>query len=130
MASLVDAQQDLENYFQIARVFGPLIVPIELKFSYQDFVDAVAERARSVYPLVEPIPARIVYVRGVTYEVNKPRPGDEMIPFVHVLRAVVEGFVKANVLYDQKQVYGLWGFRDHMPELPSDVLMVQAAWGP
>jgi len=130
MASLIDGQQDLENYFQVARTFGPFIVPIEKGFSYDQFKDAVRERASSIYPLIEPIPVRVVYVRAITYEIKAPRPGDEMIPFPRVLQAVVDGLINAGVLYDEKQVYGLWGFRDQLADLPTDILVVQVAWGP
>ena len=130
MATPIDKQQDLENYFAVARTFGPFFVPFEKKFSYDEFKLAVSDRATSIYPLVEPIPARIVYLRAITYETEKPSPGDSMIPYPNVLMAVVDGLVSAGVLYDRKQVYGLWGFRDYMPDLPSDVMIVQVAWGP
>jgi len=130
MASPIDAQQDLENYFSVASSFGPFFVPFEKGFTYEQWRDAVRDRASSIYPLIEPVPAKMVYLRAITYEVERPKPGDKMIPYHLVMDATIEGLLQAGVIYDKKVIYGMWGFRDHMPDLPADMLVVQLAWGP
>jgi len=125
----VDAKRILEENFVVGRGLGPFFIPFSPGETKDTLVTRAEARIRDIWPRQFPAMNFPVYIRVFSWEKEKPRIGDGMLPITVIGESIVDAFVRASAIRNSKQVGGIWVMRDHYSMVPYDLLSVQIVWG-